>query len=381
MNLQTQPVARSTNPTNPLSNLLAQRYTPLFRHSLNSQIEATLATESFLRRQKQNFKLLRRWLVFKTSGQASLLHEHLPAPPARILWLNFLNNRIGDSVMDLSGRALLGAFEVDLLTDKSQAELFATDRYFKNVFSNPALVDPSRYDFALVDYINTESLRLKRKWFPALPFASLYGFFSGPEVNRTLFSYYRIHHLLRYPYSDEQLETFLTPQLFIEEKPFPLPAKNGRKRIALTLGGLADFKTYRQWPEVIRHLREQWPTAQRFPQFILIGSQNGLQYVEPVKAALAGCDEVSLVGDLSLRTTARVLADCDFYLGADGGLMHCADALKLSGVVMFGNRVTPEIALPPHTTMKTLKDSRGVNHIPPQTVADKIRGEWKHWQH
>jgi ADP-heptose:LPS heptosyltransferase len=169
----------------------------------------------------------------------------------------------------------------------------------------------------------------------------------------------------------------LSPLLFVAGEPYPLPPKGERKRVALTLGGVANFKTYRQWPEVIRHLRGQWPAEKRFPQFILIGSQNGLQFVEPVKVALAGCEAVSLVDALSLRTTVQVLADCDFYLGADGGLMHCAEALKLSGVALFGNRVTPEIALPPHTTMKTLEDSRGVNHIPPQTVAENIRAQWE----
>lgn len=379
MNLQTQPVARSTNPTNPLSNLLAQRYTPLFRHSLNSQIEATLATESFLRRQKQNFKLLRRWLVFKTSGQASLLHEHLPAPPARILWLNFLNNRIGDSIMDLSGRALLGAFEVDLLTDKSQAELFATDRYFKNVFSNPALVDPSRYDFALVDYINTESLRLKRKWFPALPFASLYGFFSGPEVNRTLFSCYRIHHLLRYPHTEVELQRFLTPQIFIEDERSPLPTKDGRKRVALALGGLNPYRTYGKWAEMILHLRKIWPLGKPFPQFILVGSENGRQSVESIKTALAGCEVISLVGTLSLRATARVISDTNFYVGADGGLMHCAIALKLPGVALFGNHISPDFRLPPGAKLDALEAADDVNSIAATTLAEKFLTGWERW--
>ena len=379
MNSTSKHLAGAPNPWNPLANLLAQRYRPPFRHLLPSNAEALLATEGFWRRQQQDLKLFKRWLMFKTSGQAGLLCDQLPPPPARILWLNLLNNRIGDSVMDLSGRSLLGAFDVDLLTDKSQAELFSTDRYFKKVFTDPGAIDPADYDFALLDYVNTRAISLKRKWFPTLPFASIYGLFHVPVVNRTLFSCYRIHHLLRYPHSEAKLQPFLSPQLFVDDEPCPLPAKNGLKRVALTLGGMASFKTYRRWPEVIRHLRGQWPTGQRFPQFVLIGSQNGLQYVESVKAALDGCEVVSLVDALSLRTTVRLLAECDFYLGADGGLMHCANALKLSGVVLYGNWVAPEIAMPANTLMKTLEDTRGVNYIPPQTVAEKFQTAWKHW--
>ena len=338
-----------------------------------------MRAEGFLKKQKKNFKLLKRWLMFNTSGQTGLLRDQLPPPPARILWLNFLNDRIGDSVMDLAGRALLGAFEVDLLTDKSQAELFSTDRHFKKVFTDPSSIDPAGYDFVLLDYVNTRAISLKRKWFSALPFASIYGLFHVPQVNRTLFSCYRIHHLLRYPHSEAELQPFLSPQLFVEGEPCPLPAKNGLKRVALTLGGMAPFKTYCHWPEVIRNLRKHWPSERRFPQFILIGSQNGLGYVEPVKAALEGCEVISLVGALSLRTTVRVLADCDFYMGADGGLMHCADAVKLPGVAIFGNRVTSEVALPPHTAMKTLGDPRGVNHISPAAVAEKILAGWERW--
>ena len=238
--------------------------------------------------------------------------------------------------MDLSGRTLLGAFEVDLLTDEAQAELFLTDRYFKKVFTNPSSIDPSSYDFALVDYINTKSVLLKRKWFPLLPFASIHGLFSGPEVNRALFSVYRIHHLLRYPHSEEQLRPFLTPPLFIEDEPSLLPTRGEGKRVALTVGGVSPYRTYGKWPEVIQLLREQWPTGKRFPQFVLIGSQNGIQYVEPVKGALKGCEVISLVGTLSLRSTVRVLSDCDFYIGADGGLMHCAIALNYPALFFLG---------------------------------------------
>ena len=112
---------------------------------------------------------------------------------------------------------------------------------------------------------------------------------------------------------------------------------------------------------------------------LLVAHPDAAERAKPVKAELEGCRTISLVGGLSLRATARAISGCDFYIGADGGLAHCANALKLPGVVIFGNRVTPEVALCPNTSIKTLRNPRGVNHLPPRAVAEKIWAEWERW--
>jgi hypothetical protein len=220
-------VAAATS-ANPLRRLLAQRYTPPFRDELPGTMAALLEQERPLRTWRENGKLLKRWLMLRLSRQHRLLHDRLPPPPARLLWLSPSSNSIGDSIMELAGRALLGAYEVDLLADKYCVELYRKDRYLRAVFSDPAAIDPSRYDFGLQDFFNTRSLRLKRRVCPSLPFATLQGFFAGADYNRILFSCYRIHHLLGYPHTAPALRPFLRPRLFLADEPSPLPRERGK---------------------------------------------------------------------------------------------------------------------------------------------------------
>ncbi|HEX3624613.1 MAG TPA: glycosyltransferase family 9 protein [Verrucomicrobiae bacterium] len=364
---------QSSNPIIPIlmPGFFAQRYTPPFRHELPGTMKEMLENESSGRKVSANFKLLRRWLWLKMNLPSRLLWDRLPPAPARLLWLNYSSTSIGDSIMELAGRSMLGAYHVDLLTDPRHAELYLHDRFFQSVFTQADQLDSSRYDFVLLDLFNTRSIRLKTSIGPKLPCACLQSFFYGAHFNRTLFSCYRIHHLLGYPYDDAKLQPFLRPTLFADGEPAVLPPKRKQKRIALMLGGVEPFKTYRQWPEAIRLLRAQWPSGREFPEFVLIGSENGAPYVDQVLAALKDCDAVPRVGGLTLRQTVRALADCDAFIGTDGGLMHCAVALNVPGVALFA-RFHPRILLPPQTTMDSIYDAQDVNNITPAAVTDAI---------
>jgi heptosyltransferase-2 len=337
---------------------------------------AMLENEGLTRKLRENCKLLKRWLWLNLTWQSRLLKDRLPPPPARLLWLSPSGNSIGDSVMELAGRALLGAYEVDLLTDKYYADLYRNDRYLRTVFTDPKAIDPSRYDFGLQDFFNTRSLLIKRRRCPRLPFAALQGFFWGADYHRMLFSCYRIHHLLGYPHTADELRPFLRPLLFLENEPSPLPRERGCRRVALAIGGVHAARTYQKWPDVIRYLVATWASTQRFPKFVLVGSRNGLAEAESVMAALNRGESKSFVDALSLRATARLISDCDFFVGADGGLMHCAFAASLRGVVLFG-RVLPSLRLPPETDIQAFYDARDINNISPQAVAEAIHKQWQ----
>jgi len=362
--------------TGPLGRLLAQRYLPPFKHELPGSMAAMLASERPVRKLRENCKLLKRWLWLNLNRQAGLLRDRLPPPPARLLWLSPSSNSIGDSVMELSGRTLLGDYEVDLLTDKFYAELYRTDRYLKRVFADPEELDPSRYDFGLQDFFNTRSIRIKRRRCPRLPFATLQGFFWGPDYHRTLFSYFRINHLLGYPYTTDELRPRLRPHLYLEAEPSPWPRAPGRTRVVWVIGGAHAARVYHQWPEVIRGLLAAWPQARARPEFAVVGSRNGLAYVEPVMAALGPEAARSFVGALTLRATARLISDSDFFVGPDGGLMHCATALSVPGVALFA-RLRPDLLLPPATDMEAIYDGSEVNNISPQTVVEAIQRGWE----
>lgn len=354
--------------------LFLQRYTPPFRHDLPSLVMEMLENEPRQRRYAKNLKLIKNWLWLKLSGQWSLLKNHLPPPTARVLWIHHSSRNIGDAIMELSGRTLLSNYQLDLFANRPYAELFQNDRFIKNVFTEPESVNPGQYDFVLLDIFNTRSIQLKRRLCPDLPYCCLQGFFYGANFNRILFNCYRIHHLLGYPYDDEALSQFLRPWLFVDDVPPVLPPKQRSKRVALMLGGRETLKTYRHWHEVIRILREKWPAAVEFPEFVLIGSQNGLEFVEPVTSALNDCKviQVSKVGALSLRQTVRALLESDFFIGVDGALMHSANALDLPGVVLFG-KFLPKFYLPPKSRMRAIRDPINVNNISSETIAEDIR--------
>jgi hypothetical protein len=356
---------------NPLFRLLAQRYTPPFRHELPSTVAEMLKQESRREKFSENFKLLKRWLWLKLNLPAHLLRDRLPPPPARLLWLHYSSVSIGDSIMELAGRALLGDYEVTLLTNKQYAELYRGDRFFKRVVTDESEVNAAEHDFVLLDIFNTRSIRLKRRLCPDLPFACLQGFFWGANYHRMLFSCYRIHHLLGYPHGEQELGRFLSPRLFVEDDPSPLPPKRKPIRCALLLGGVDVQRAYHRWPEVIRSLRDRWPSDREFPEFVLVGSQNGRADVEPVMAALDHGEATSCVGTLTLRQTARVIAASDFFMGTDGGLMHCTLALDVPGVVIFG-KVPPQFYLPPRSDMQTIFDPLDVNNVSPNIVAEAI---------
>jgi ADP-heptose:LPS heptosyltransferase len=358
--------------SNVLKQFFSRRYVPPFRHTLPGEMAEMVARESPKRKLAADFMLLKRWLLLSLAGQSRLLTDQLPPAPARLLWIrNPKSASIGDSVMELAGRTMLGGYDVDLLTHKGTDELFQTDRYFKNILTEPGAVDARRYDFVLLDLFNTNSIKLKSRICASIPFAGLQGFFYGSNYHHMLFSCYRIHHLLGYPYSDRELAAFLKPTLFLKDEPLPLPPKN-RLRVCLMVGGVNPIKTYRLWPEVMKLLRQGWPTGRPFPELVLIGSANGHAYVEQVMAVLDQDQPVSLVGKLSLRATARLLADCDFFIGPDGGLMHCALGFGVPGLALFA-LFKPRLYLPPETKMQALYDLENINNIDPQLVAKKVQ--------
>jgi hypothetical protein len=373
---QTNPVTGKKQ--NAFGRFFAQRYTPPFRHELPGTMQAMLANESWNRKLSADFKLLKRWFWLKMNLPSRLLLDRLPPPPRRVLWLNYSSTSIGDSIMELAGRAMLEGYEVDLLTHKQHADLYLQDRYFKKVYTDAGQLKAAHYDFVLLDLFNTRSIQLKKRICPDLPCACLQSFFYGASFNRTLFSCYRIHHLLGYPYSEQELQHFLRPRLFVDDQN-PLPPRQKQNRFALMLGGVEPFKTYQLWPEFIKLLRLRWPSGSDFPEFILLGSQNGMPSVEPVMAALKDCGATSFVGKLTLRQTAGALAACDAFLGTDGGLMHCAVALDKPGVALFG-RFSPQLLLPPRAAMHPLYDALDVNNIPPAAVADAVLMKMQKWE-
>ena len=210
------------------------------------------------------------------NGQSRLLQDRLPPPPARLLWLSPSSNSIGDSLMELSGRALLGAYEVDLFTKKSYAELYRKDRYLRAVFSDPEAIDLSRYDFGCRTSSTPARSVSNAACAPACRSLHCKGSFGGPITTACCSVAIGFTICWAIPYTAAELRPFLRPRLFLEDEPAPLPKEPGAGAWPWHWGGKFPARTYRRWPEVIRSLITAWPSGEPFPEFVLVGSRNGL---------------------------------------------------------------------------------------------------------
>ena len=63
-------------------------------------------------------------------------------------------------------------------------------------WANSAYVDKNKYDLVIIDSYSSRSMRVKAEVAPSLNYVGMYGFFNGPEVNRTLFSFHQMNNLL-----------------------------------------------------------------------------------------------------------------------------------------------------------------------------------------
>lgn len=348
-----------------LKHFFAQRHTPPFRHVLPNTITTFLAKESCVRAISQNWRVLKRYLLLCRYRQAGLLREQLPPAPARILWLNPSSTSIGDSLMELAGRSLLHpAYQVDLFTDRWNAPLYQHDQYFGQVFTDPTQIDSSAYDFVLLDLLNTRSIRFKHQYCPLLPFASLQGYFYGPDFNRLMFSVFRIHQLLAYPHNDADLQSYLRLGLFLPDDLPALEAKTTPLRLAVAIGGVDPIRTYGHWGEVFTAL---WQRYGADLEIVLLGSANGRDHAQQLMAQFSRQAIVNQVEELNLIKTAKAISQSDFFLGADGGLMHIAAALDCPGIGLFGY-FRPELRLSPDSVINSVFAENQVDDCPVEAI-------------
>ena len=104
---------------------------------------------------------------------------------------------------------------IDLFTDIASSKLYADDSVISNVFTNKALIDQNQYDLVIIDSYSTRSIRIKNDIAPLVPFIGMFGFFNGPDVNRTLFSFHRMNQLLGYKHSEREISKIAKDHLEI----------------------------------------------------------------------------------------------------------------------------------------------------------------------
>ena len=179
-------------------------------HKLPFKYEIPHYIDDFVK-QRGLFKLwikcFKRYLFILLNGQRRLEVFSILPSHQNILWINLSAPSFGDSLMDLSSRELLKGRNIDLFTTERIAEIYRNDKRFNQVYSNIGLASKNNYSLVIVDSYGSRSIKAKCQIAPKVDFIGMYGYFNGPEVNRVLFSFHQMNHLLGYPKSESEINS------------------------------------------------------------------------------------------------------------------------------------------------------------------------------
>jgi heptosyltransferase-2 len=347
-------------------------------------------TASWLRKKDEQlpdrelcWQTLRRWLLLHVLGQRCRYRTQIPPEAARLLWLH-LSDHVGDSLMRLSSIRLLQGRQVDLLASAKAAELFEEGGVFQRIYRlnrDDAVAARNRYDLVILDGLQTRPLMAKQRLFRTTPFVTQNDFFHycRDDYNLTLFSWYRMAHLLGR--DDEQLEgqarltmecSWVAPGLLRE-----LGIREGA--VGIALGGREAYRIYRAWDQVVRLLLREQPGL----PLVLLGSENGGGLAHKIVAEHPGATIVNCVDRLSLKESAAVTACCRLLLCADGGLLHVANAVGTPSVGLFAQEFA-DLRYVPADRFRALRSEEDVNDIDPEQIVREtvlaLRGQWQPWR-
>ncbi|MDP9108836.1 MAG: hypothetical protein M3N23_07180 [Pseudomonadota bacterium] len=313
----------------------------------------------------------RPWLTLLLARQGGLIRSDIPANARRILWIYKGTPQVGDALMDLSSRVMLrGRVEVDLLTDPHLAQLFAADEIFQRVLSDSAQLKVDDYDLVIADSYKARCLRAKLQLLRRVPVVTMRGYFSGPEFNRTLFSFYRMQQLLGD--TSLPLPDVMRPALFATETDAHIAARLPivPHAVAFAIGGVAPERTYAHWDAVIA----AWQQVQPGAQVILLGSPNGRRDADQIAASVApGAALIDCVGKHSLCETFEIVRRCRAMVCCDGGLLHVALAAGVPVLALFDAAVAPAMRLVGADATRAIQSAGSVSAISPQQVLVGLR--------
>ena len=334
-----------------------------FDEPIAQALDAEFAAQPLGRRIQALRKAVFRELALVASGQARRRVARVPEGVRTMLWV-YTWTTVGDAIMDLAARAIVpGHVAIDLLIAPALAPLFASDRRFREVHTDPDAL-PRDIDFVLLDSLRSTSLRLKKKRYPALPFATMRGHNAGERFDRVAFADRRMRQLFRLAPGE-----VVQPRLDLGERGGTV-FDDDRFRIAVPLGARVARKRYAYWSEALRGIVERWPQGTTLPQFRLLGQGDSARRdLKAIGVEFVAAHALSEIDSGDLRKSAFDIAECDAFLGVDGGLMHVAVGVETPGVALFA-QIDPAYFLRPGSTMLALRSDGEVSELDPVRVAD-----------
>ena len=319
---------------------------------------------------KLGWRSFRRLLAYRLSGQKKYLVNQIKPQWKTCLWLYYDVPQIGDALMDLAPRSLLKehGIQVDLFSPPHIASLFADDPWLNRVESDLSKIDANQYDFVIVSSLKWRSIRHKLRLTRRLPWLSVFGKFSGPEINRALYSTKKIAEALNVKLSHEQLLFHAHQKLGPIQVARPLSHK--KDITTLAIGGADPTRTYKHWYEVVLALKKMGKK-----NVVLVGSDNGASFVEKILLLQDDTFEIkSLVGKTSLKECQKVMAESSLIIAADGGLMHLAISTNQPVISLFNNAINPIWRLPEELQAFSIQtESRDISAISPEDIINMTK--------
>jgi len=330
-------------------------------------------TQEFLEKKtliKSKAKYIKRYLYIHLKGQNfceiyNILPEH-----KKILWINISAPSFGDSLMDLSSRIMLKDRKVDLFTDNKNADLYKDDFIFSTIYTDKRQVDKSKYDIVIIDSYSTRSIRIKADIADLTPFVGMFGYYNGPEVNRVLFSYHQMNHLLGYVNNEDELNKIAKTSISISRKDKEIIQKTKLPSnfVALAIGGEWNYRTYNKWDFVIEKLISQDNDL----NIILVGSDNARDSARVIMNKFSRYKVYNYVAKFTFNQTAEIISRAKILLCCDGGLMHSANAVNTTIVALFA-MLTEEMQLTESISSFSLFDKDNVNNILVEDILNKYQ--------
>jgi len=341
----------------------SKTYTLPFKYKIPNYIDFHLKD---IPKFKRFVKFLRRCVFILVRRQKNLEVFSILPKHKKILWINISAPSLGDSLMDLSSRIMLTNKNIDLFTDIKNAHIYADDIFFNNVYVNVSELKNHHYDLVILDSFSSRSMNIKFKLLPSLPFVGMFGFFNGPEVNRILFSFHQMNHLLGYIKSEEEINNISTNTITISKKDTELiKAITPKIYITIAIGGEWEYKIYGKWGDLIQKITSNYKKI----NIVLVGSKNAQNESIELIERFNDVQFIDLVSKLSFNQTAEVIKHSQALICCDGGLMHAASAVN-ANIISLLARLAPEMLFADDNAL-CLFDENDVNNIKVEDVLIK----------
>lgn len=339
-------------------------YTTPFKEKIPASVDDFFRRVSLFKRFKRFFG---RYLYAEIKLRKSQKLTQITQQHKKILWIQWVDAYLGDSLMDLSSRVLLKDREVDLLTKENVSSIYQDDAIFKNIFTSPEQCASKKYDLIIIDSYRQRSLKILAKYFLTLPHVTLYGYYNVDDFNRLYFSFFRINQLLSKPYNEADIYKIAKPLLPISQqdkitvKEYNLP----QDFIIIALGGANIERTFNAWDEVVDEILRQ----NIVKNIVLVGLQNADNIACKISNSHPK-NVINLVGELTFNETAEVIKCSKMLICADGGLLHAANAVQTPVVSLF-YYIDPLVRLIKINKSTVLVDKNDINNINVDDIVNK----------